>query len=195
MLNLNTYLIKEHVGLLKMTDTYDIFNPETNEQVGVAKEEPGTLTLVLRFLMNKQMLPTTVTIYEHGTNRKLFSIERGFTLFRSRVDVKDASGKVIGYFKQKLLTLGGAFMVFTPDDQQFANVQGDWKGWNFKFLTTDGIELGTVTKKWAGIAKELFTSADNYVVSLNPEVGERESGNMLLLAAGLAVDIIYKEKG
>lgn len=195
MLNLNTYLIKEHVGMLKMTDTYDIFNPETNEQVAVAKEEPGTLTLILRFLMNKQMLPTTVTVYAAGTNEKVFSIERGFTLFRSRVDVKDGQGNLLGYFKSKILTLGGGFLVYDARDRQFADVKGDWKGWNFKFLTTEGQELGTVAKKWAGLAKELFTSADNYVVALNPEVTEQEGGNLLLLAAGLAVDIIYKEHG
>ena len=49
-----------------------------------------------------------------------------------------------------------------------------------------------VTKKWAGVGKELFTSADNYIISINGEPDE--SINTLLLAAGLAIDTIYKEK-
>lgn len=40
MLSRKIYFIREHVGLLKLTDTYDILAPETQEQLGVAKEKP-----------------------------------------------------------------------------------------------------------------------------------------------------------
>ncbi len=46
--------------------------------------------------------------------------------------------------------------------------------------------------KWAGLGKELFTSADNYIISLNEEHSPENAA--LLLAAGLAVDTVYKEK-
>jgi uncharacterized protein YxjI len=74
-----------------------------------------------------------------------------------------------------------------------AEVKGDWKGWNFKFLDTSGHELGSVTKKWAGIGKELFTSADNYMIALG-EASQAGSAP-LLLAAGIAIDVVYKERG
>lgn len=54
------------------------------------------------------------------------------------------------------------------------------------------MEIGTITKKWAGIGKELFTSADNYIISLSQESDPVLAA--LLLAAGLAVDTIYKER-
>jgi len=53
-------------------------------------------------------------------------------------------------------------------------------------------EIGTITKKWAGIGKELFTSADNYIIALNDEPAPAKA--MLLLAAGLAVDTVFKER-
>ena len=53
-------------------------------------------------------------------------------------------------------------------------------------------EIGNITKKWAGIGKELFTSADNYIIALNHEPAPEKA--ILLLAAGLAVDTVYKEK-
>jgi len=52
-----------------------------------------------------------------------------------------------------------------------------------------------VTKKWAGFGKELFTSADNYVISLSDHAPKERNVAALLLAAGLAIDIVYKEKG
>lgn len=196
MFDKSTYFVREHVGLLKLADTYDIIDPETQEQVAIAKEQPGALIHVLRFLINKRLLPTTVRVYS-GDDPKdemalMFSIKRGFVLFRPRVDVLSRDGEVLGWFKSKLLSLGGAFRVFDAAGNEVALVKGDWKGWNFSFRDGEQNEIGTVTKKWAGLGKELFTSADNYMISIN---GEPEATRMtLLLAAGLAVDVVYKER-
>ena len=54
-------------------------------------------------------------------------------------------------------------------------------------------EIGSVTKKWAGLGKELFTSADNYVISLSDLSGVNPEASALLLAAGLSIDIVFKE--
>ncbi len=196
MLHLKTFLIREKVGMLKLSDTYDILDVATNEQVGIAKEKPGTLIHLLRLLIDKRMLPTQVRIYS-GTNfedesKLIFSIHKGLNLLRPKVSICDASGKTVGYLKSKLFSLGGAFRVFDTADNEVAEVKGDWKGWNFRFLDSNGKEVGTITKKWAGLGKELFTSADNYVISLTQ--AENPGKVMLLLAAGLAIDTVYKEK-
>ncbi|MBV1775366.1 RNAase [Burkholderiaceae bacterium DAT-1] len=190
MLNRNLYLIKEHVGAFKFNGAYDIMDPESQAIIGVAKEDPGTLIHILRLLINKQMLPTKVEISEREGGLPVLVIKRGFSLLRSRVEVEDGHGKLLGYFKSKLLSIGGGFYVFDARDQQIAEVKGDWKGWNFTFLSGNGLEMGSVSKKWAGLAKELFTSADNYVVSIGAGY---EAQTPLLLAAALAIDIVYKE--
>ncbi len=193
MLNRSSYFIREHVGMFKLSDTYDILDPETSEQIGLAKESPGGLILFLRFLVNKRMLPTKIHVYEGAdaeTTDLVFTIKRGFTLFRSRIDIVDKDGELVGWFKSKAFSLGGAFRVFDADDNEVALVKGDWKGWNFRFLVGDQ-EIGTVAKKWAGLGKELFTSADNYIINISGETSPQKS--ILLLAAGLAIDTIYKE--
>jgi len=196
MLNRKTFFIREHVGVLKLSDTYDILDPESQELLGIAKEKPGVLIHLLRFFVKKQALPTNVYIYE-GSDPKdesklKFHIRRGFTLLRSKVSVHDGGGKMIGYFKSKLFSLGGAFYVFDSFDNPVAFVKGDWKGWNFSFKDSAENEIGSITKKWAGVGKELFTSADNYMLSLNESHAPAKA--TLLLAAALAVDTIYKEK-
>jgi len=196
VLNRTSYFVREHVGFMKLTDTFDILDPETQQQIGIAKEKPGGWMQMLRLVINKRMLPTKVIVYEgadpNDESRRLFSIERGFTFLRAKVNVCDAQGDVIGWFKSKLFSLGGAFVVYSADGDEVAQVKGDWKGWNFRFLDADQNEIGTVTKKWAGVGKELFTSADNYIISLNGETSQAKS--LLLLAAGLAIDVVYKEK-
>jgi uncharacterized protein YxjI len=196
MLDKNTYFIRERVGFLKLVDTYDILDPQTQEQLGIAKEKAGALIQILRFFVNKQLLPTKVFVYE-GTNpddesKLLFSIRRGITLFRSKVMILGRDGTAIGFLQSKVFTLGGAFRVFDSAGSEVALVKGDWKGWNFRFLDKAENEIGTITKKWAGLGKELFTTADNYVIALNGEPAPAKA--MLLLAAGLAVDTVFKER-
>ncbi len=192
MLHLKSFLVKERVAMIKLTDTYDIFDPATGQQVGTAQENISGLTKALRLLIDKKLLPTRVDVTEFGTNRLVFSIKRGAAFFRAKVSIVGASGEEMGHFKSKVFSLGGGFWVYDNHGQQVAEVKGDWKGWNFKFLDASGGEIGAVTKKWAGIGKELFTSADNYIISLNDQAASPATC-VLLLAAGLAIDIVFKE--
>ena len=193
MLHLHKFLVKERVGLMKLTDVYDIFDPATGQQVGTAQENVAGWAKALRLLVNKKLMPTRIDVTESGSGRLVFTIRRGVSLLRTRVSILGASGEQLGYFKSKVFSLGGGFWVHNNEDQQVAEVKGDWKGWNFKFLDASGREIGTVTKKWAGIGKELFTSADNYVIALD-EQSASPATCVLLLAAGLAIDCVFKEK-
>ncbi len=193
ILDRSTFFIKEHVGMMKLVDRYDIHDPDTDEKIGFVEEQPGQLVTYLRLLVNKQLMPTTIVVSDLTDNSVLFIIHRGVSFFRPKVTVKSPQGEMIGYFRAKLFSLGGGFLLFDANDQQVGDVKGDWKGWNFKLLSTSGEELGTVTKKWAGMAKEIFTSADNYIVALSPTIQSNRSLATLLLAAGLAIDTVFKE--
>ena len=188
------YAVKEHVGMLKLHDQYDIFDMDTNEKLGMAIENVGVMKQLLRLVVNKKMLPTTIEFKPGDENGPVvLTIKRGLTFLRAKVDVLDAAGTAIGYFKSKLMSIGGGFYVYDTADQQIAEVKGDWKGWNFQFLGSGGQVLGTVSKKWAGTMKEMFTSADTYFINLSDEVPTHGALNSLLLAAGLAIDIVLKE--
>ncbi len=51
MLNRTTYFIREHVGFLKFSDTYDILDPDTQQQIGIAKEKPSVGIHLLRLIV------------------------------------------------------------------------------------------------------------------------------------------------
>lgn len=193
LLQRTLFFVRERTAILKLVDTFDILDPTSGQAIGLAKEEPPTWAKWLRLLVNKQQLPTAVNIYEHENQPPVLTIQRGFTFLRSKIRVSSGS-ESLGYFKSKLFSLGGGFNVFDNRDQQIAEVKGDWKGWNFRFLTKAGREIGTVTKKWAGLGRELFTSADNYVIAITDlNSAGSAAASALLLAAGLAIDIVFKE--
>ena len=193
MLDRKMLLVKERVGLLKLVDTYDIYDPITGVQIGIARETSGVLMKLLRLLISKRLLPSRVDVRERDDTPVIMTLRRGWTLLRASVSVRDGMDMEIGLFKSRLLSIGGAFDVLDAQNQPIAEVRGDWKGWNFRFLAADGSELGTVTKKWAGLGKELLTSADNYVIALAEDRQLPRNAIVLLLAAGLAIDTVYKE--
>ncbi|MFH0963328.1 MAG: phospholipid scramblase-related protein [Planctomycetota bacterium] len=195
MLDKSTFLIREHVGFAKLHEAYDILDPATGQKIGEAKEETSTWVKLLKFVVNKTMLPFKVVIRDAG-GAALVEVRRGFTFLRSVVNVYDAEGGRLGYFRQKVFSLGGQFDFYDDADAHVATLKGDWKGWNFKFTSSGGEEMGVVTKKWAGIGKELFTTADNYVVDISPTFAETKAGLVpLLLAGAVAIDMVLKETG
>jgi uncharacterized protein YxjI len=193
MFDRTSFIIKERVGLLKLADTYDIMDGKDGKPLGLAQEEPGTLVHVLRVVVSKQVLPTTVHVRPFDGAPPLLTLKRGVSFLRSPIRVLDGGGLLLGTLKSKIFTLGGAFQVLDAKERLVAEVKGDWKGWNFRFVDLQGKELGRVTKEWAGGLKEFFTSADTYVVDLGA-AGPRDDKTMaLLLAAGLAIDLVFKE--
>jgi uncharacterized protein YxjI len=195
LLNRSTYLIKERVAFMKLTDRYDIIDPETGEELGFAKEQIGTFTTLLRLVMSKQLLPTTVVIKESEDADPVVTLHRGMSFLRAKVSVFDENDKEVGFFRAKLFSLGGGFTVHEPGGKQIADVKGNWKGWDFKFTDMNGKQLGVVNKQWAGAMKEMFTSADNYLIKLDEGISSNPGLAALLLAAGLAIDIVFKEQG
>lgn len=193
MLDRKTYVIKERPGVLKLTDTYDILDPDSGQPIGIAKEEPPGIVKYARLLMNNKFLPTQVNVYEREGTPPVLSIRRGVALFRPKVEVWSQTQQ-LGYFRPKMISIGPSFRIFDMQDREIGSVKGDWKGWNFTLLGTAGEELGRVTKKWAGLARELFTTADTYVIALSDAAAGRREVAQLLLAAGLAIDTVFKEK-
>ena len=195
MFDRRQFMVKERVGFMKLVDTYDIFDLASRAQLGIARETVGPLIKVLRLLISKRLLPTSVEVRAGDGGPALLTIKRGVGFLRTPVQVLDQTGQQIGTFQSKVFSLGGGFDVFDAHGKKLAEIKGDWKGWNFKFLNGQGGEIGLVTKKWGGLAKELFTSADTYAVSIAESAGGDRTTRILLIAAALAIDIVYKEKG
>ena len=192
-LNKNLFLVKEHVGIFKAASNFDIYDPETKNVVMECREENlGFFTKVLRFTDYKRMTPFEIDIRTPG-GMPFITVKRGVTFLRSTVEVLDDRGAVIGRFRQRLLSIGGKFEVLDANNQPLCMLKGKWTSWEFKFLSGDNKEFAVVSKKWAGLGKELFTSADNYVLQINKDVPENHPLRKLIVAAVMCIDFVLKE--
>jgi uncharacterized protein YxjI len=188
----NQFFVKEHVGLFKASNNYDIYDPNTNQIVMECREPNlGIFTKIFRFTDYKRMTPFHIEIRTpDGAN--VLSVKRGISIFLSRVEVLDEHDRVVGYFKQKLFSIGGKFDVLNTNEDVICTLQGKWTSWDFRFMkgTT---ELASVTKKWAGLGKELFTTADNYMLSMNDSANVDDNSRILIVAAVMCIDMVLKE--
>ena len=191
-LNRNVFLVKEHVGMFKAANNYDICDPETGDVIMLCREENlGALTKFFRFTKYKRMTPFDIRITT-PEGQQLVRVTRGLTFLRSKVTVLNGNDEVVGGFSQKLLAIGGAFDVLDQDDQVICSLKGKWTGWDFRFVAGD-TEFAHVTKKWAGIGKEFFTSADNYILKIADTVPPENRVRLLILAAVMCIDMVLKE--
>jgi uncharacterized protein YxjI len=192
VLSKNLFLVKEHVGMFKAANNYDIYDPDSNELIMECRENKlGFFTKLLRFSDYKRMTPFNVEISDAQGNL-LLSVSRGVSIFLSDVKVHDGQGVLIGGFKQKLFSIGGKFDVQDPSGQALCHLKGSWTGWNFRFLAGER-QLAQVSKEWAGLGKEMFTSADNYVLNIADDVPEEAPVRKLILAAVMCIDMVLKE--
>jgi len=188
----NVFLVKEHVGMFKAANNYDIHDPQTGELLMECREEGlGFLTKLFRFTDAKRMTPFDIQICTPD-RQQLIRITRGVSIFLSTVSVFDENDQIIGGFKQKFFSIGGAFNVLDANDQPVCVLQGKWTGWDFRFMAGEN-ELAHITKEWGGIGKELFTSADNYALEISDAVPADHVARQLILAAVMCIDMVLKE--
>jgi uncharacterized protein YxjI len=191
-LQINQFFVKEHVGLFKASNNFDIFDPATKQKILECREPNlGIFAKLFRFTDYKRMTPFNIEI-RTPEGAKVLSIKRGISLFTSKVDILDENDRVVGHFKQKFFSIGGEFDVLDSEGKPVCTLKGKWTSWDFRFLQGN-TELASVSKKWAGLGKELFTTADNYMLSINSTVGASDGSRILIVAAVMCIDMVLKE--
>lgn len=192
------YFVRQHAAVFKLAGAYDILDPASQQPIGSAKEIPPTWAKFVRLLVGKEICPTKVEVRDVGAPGVFLTLRKGPGLFRHTVTASDGMGQTIGVFRTKLFSWRSCLLLYGPDARPLGELKGDWKRWNFTIRDTMDRELATITKKWAGIGKELFTTADSYIIALSDSATSKTMGNTdlatFVLAVGLALDLTIKEE-
>jgi uncharacterized protein YxjI len=186
----NSFFIDEKVNFFKFENSYSVFN-DKGENVGAIKQKLTTGQKVLRLLLKKPMLPFLLEI-QNASGGVEASISRGWTFWMSKITIADPSGMVLGTIKQKFKFFKPTFLIYNPSEVLIAEINGDWKAWNFTIKDAKGTQIGVISKKWAGALQEIFTSADKYNVMISPDYLDRES-KIAILAGAITIDMVLKE--
>jgi uncharacterized protein YxjI len=186
----NDYFIDEKVNFFKFENTYKVYN-DKGEDVGTINQKLTTGQKILRLFLKKPMLPFLLEI-RNSQDQLEASITRGWTFFLSKIEVKDGNGEVVGIIKQKFKFFKPTFKIYDQADQLIAEISGDWKAWNFTIFDDLNNQIGSISKKWAGAMKEIFTSADKYNVHIDA-IYANQKNKIAILASAITIDMVLKE--
>ncbi len=152
-----------------------------------AGEESGFIS---RYLL-ASLRPFTIHLADNE-GREVMRIHRPFRFYFHRVEITDASGKLLGVVVRRFSFLRRIYEVEDPTCQPILELFGPiLHPWTFN-IRRRGEEIGKITKKWSGIAKEAFTDADNFGVTWPEDIDATERA--LLLGAVFLIDFVHFER-
>lgn len=191
-LNNDLFFVKEHIGMFKAANNYDIYDPNTGQIILECREPNlGFFTKMFRFTDYKRTTPFEVII-STPTGEQVLKVTRGISFWLSTVEVYDEKDQLVGKFKQQFFSIGGKFNILDMNNKVVCTLKGKWTSWDFRFVQ-EGHEFAQVSKKWSGLGKELFTSADNYMLKIHESVPKDNRLRLLILAAVMCIDMVLKE--
>jgi len=186
----NNFFIDEKVIFFQFENSYKIFN-EQGVQIGNVKQKLTAGQKFLRLLLNKAMLPFKLEIKDNS-DKVLATVSRGWTFFMSKINIADSYGNNIGSIQQKFKLFKPKFTILNELKLPIAEINGDWKAWDFKITDTNQSEIGTISKKWAGAVQEIFTSADKYNVNIKGSFKD-EKTRIAIISGAITIDMVLKE--
>jgi uncharacterized protein YxjI len=185
----NSFFIDEKIGFFKFTNAYKVY--DEHGEIGLIQQRLSAGQKFLRLLLKKAMLPFHLEITDLNGD-VLVTINRGWTFWMSKITLTDSKGDLLGTIKQKFAILKPTFKIADETGIEIASITGDWKGWNFKIIDNNNNQIGTISKKWNGILREAFTTADKYVVDIVPEYAE-DKKKMAIVSCAVTIDMVLKE--
>lgn len=186
----NKYFIDQKVNFFKFENEYKVFN-QTGEQIGAIKQKLSASHKLFSLFLGKAMLPFLMEIVDMNGNI-IAIVKRNWTFFMSEIAVLDGNNNSLGFIRQKWSFLKPVFHIMNAEKNKIADIKGDWKAWNFAISEPDGSSIGSVSKKWAGAMKEMFTSADKYNVSIKEEYQEN-ADKIVIVSTAITIDMVLKE--
>jgi len=188
----NVLVINQKAKLIELTNEYKILD-EAGTQVGVIREEgQSAAKKLLRFVSNlDQFMTHRLGVYDTA-GTKVLEMLRPRKIMKSTVQITDGGGRAAGKIVQQNVFGKKRFALEGAGGEMLGSINAEnWRAWDYSIQDPDGTEVGRITKKWAGILKEGFTTADNYVFqvtgSVSPEL------RLLMLASAAGVDLALKQ--
>ena len=192
VLDRSLFFVRESTGVLKASYAYDVVDPETEQTILRCREQNlGVFAKLLRFTDLRRATPFDFVV-RTADGEPLMRVGRGIPIISSRVRVLDAHDDPLGGFALKPFSIGGAFDVLDATGIPVCQLKGGMTGRRFGFLAPDGFELAHVEKKWAGVGKELFSSASEYVLRIDQAVPGASTTRHLILASVLCIGMVLK---
>jgi uncharacterized protein YxjI len=184
-------VVNQKAKLIEINNEYAIFD-QNARQIGAVREVgQSTLKKAVRLLSSYDQYLTHKLQVVDMNGQPLLALTRPAKLIKSRIIVQDAAGGEIGQIVQQN-AIGKIRFSMESAGRTYGSINAEnWRAWNFSIRDHTDTEIARITKTWEGLAKTMFTTADNYVVQIHRPL--EEPLRSLVVAAALSVDTALKQ--
>jgi hypothetical protein len=184
-------VVNQKVKLIEMANEYLVFDQHGNQLGSVAEIGQSALKKAVRFLSSYDQFLTHRLEVRDAHHQPVLMLTRPAKVFKSRIVVQRPNGAPVGEITQDNM-IGKIRFSFLVNGEPVGGIQAEnWRAWNFAITDHTGAELGRITKTWEGLAKTMFTTADNYVVQVHRPLPDPLAS--LVVASALTVDTALKQ--
>ncbi|MER5452129.1 phospholipid scramblase-related protein [Streptomyces sp. NPDC002766] len=184
-------VVNQKAKLIELTNEYTVMDQNGNQIGSVTEVGQSALKKAVRFVSSLDQFMTHRLEIRDAHGQPQLVLTRPAKVFKSRVIVSRPDGSPVGEIVQQNM-IGKINFALVVNDQQVGAIKAEnWRAWNFAIVDHAGNEVARITKTWEGLAKTMFTTADNYVLQIHYQLPEPLLS--LVVATALTVDTALKQ--
>ena len=192
LLERDVLVVNQKPKLIEMTNEYRIRDADGADIGSIRQEGQSKVKKVLRLITDvDQFLTHRLGVYDDA-GAKVMEMVRPRKILKSTLQILDAGGSERGRIVQQNVVGRKRFALQGPNGDEIGSIDAEnWRSWDFSIHDASGAEVGRITKQWAGILREGFTTADHYMFHVtgapSPDL------RFLMVAAAAGVDTALKQ--
>ncbi|MGW3953263.1 phospholipid scramblase-related protein [Streptomyces sp. NPDC004752] len=184
-------VVNQKAKLIELTNEYKVMDQQGRDLGAVVEVGQSALKKVLRFVSSLDQFMTHRLEIRDPHGQPQLVLTRPAKFFKSRVIVTRPDGSPVGEIVQQNM-IGKINFAMNADGRQVGAIKAEnWRAWNFAIVDHEDNEVARITKTWEGLAKTMFTTADNYVLQIHYQLPEPLLS--LVVATALTVDTALKQ--
>lgn len=184
-------VVNQKAKLIELTNEYKVMDQNGNLIGSVSEIGQSALKKAIRFVSSLDQFMTHRLEIRDAHGQPQLVLTRPAKIMKSKVIVTRPDGSPVGEIVQQNMIGKINFGMFANGQQVGAIKAENWRAWNFAIVDHADNEVARITKTWEGLAKTMFTTADNYVLQIHYQLPEPLLS--LVVATALTVDTALKQ--
>ena len=184
-------VVNQKAKLIELNNQYSVFNKDGQQIAAVNQVGQSAMKKALRLVASVDQFLTHKLEITDAQGNVVLRLTRPAKIMKSTVIVSDGNDQEIGRIVQDNM-IGKIHFSLQAGGHTYGSIKAEnWRAWNFRIEDHTGAEVARITKTFEGVAKTLFTTADNYVVQIHAQIPQPL--NALVVASALSVDTALKQ--
>jgi uncharacterized protein YxjI len=184
-------VVNQKAKLIELENEYTVFDQTGNQIGAVAEVGQSAAKKMARIVTSLDQFMTHRYEIRDQHQQPQLVLVRPRKLVKSKFVLERPDGSPVGEIEQKNVFGKIRFRLLVGGREVGSLNAENWRAWNFNVQDAAGEEVARITKTWEGLAKTVFTTADNYVVQVHRPL--EDPLRSLVVAAALCVDTALKQ--